>query len=95
LPNVAAALAATRGENALVIYSVHPAPDNNIMPDVGPMPDHPVFVAIPGDKFYNSDLANILKQSGITTLVSSGVSSNIGVLYTAGTAAQRSHGRRR
>ena len=55
------------------------------------MADDPVFIATPGGKLYNSDLDSILKQSGITTLVLSGASWNIGVLYTAGAAAQRGY----
>jgi nicotinamidase-related amidase len=91
LPGVAAALAAARAANATVVYTVHPAPDNMILPDVAPMPTDPVVTATPGDKFYSSDLDNVLKQAGITTLVLTGVSSNVGVLYTAGAAAQRGY----
>ena len=77
LSAVAAGLAAARAANALVVYAVHPAPDNVILPDVAPLPDEIVFVAAPGgDKFFNSSLDDILKQGGITTLVITGFSSN-------------------
>src|SRR5207249_7050594 len=73
LPALAAAISNARAAGARVIYSVHPAPDTNILLDVAPMPDDPVFVAAPGgDKFFNSSLDDYLKQGGITTLVITG-----------------------
>lgn len=88
LPAEEAGLSAARAAKARVVYSVHPAADNNILPDVAPMPNDPVFVAVPGDKFYDSNLDNILRQAGITTLVLTGFSSNNGVLYTAAGATE-------
>ena len=91
LPAVASGLAAARAAKVLTVFSVHPAPDNNILPDVAPLPNDPVFVAIPGDKFFNSNLDTILRQAGITTLVITGIASNVGVLYTAAAATQRGY----
>jgi nicotinamidase-related amidase len=91
VPSVEAGLAAARAANARVVYSVHPAPDNVVDSDLAPLPGDHVFVAVPGDKFYNSDLDSILLQAGITTLVISGVTANVGVLYTAGAAVQRGY----
>jgi nicotinamidase-related amidase len=91
LPGVENGLAAARAANALVVYSVHPAPDSNITPEVAPATGDPIFVAIPGDKFFNSNLDTILRQAGISTLVLTGSSSNVGVLYTAGAAIQRGY----
>jgi nicotinamidase-related amidase len=91
LPAVAAGLTAARAANAHVVYSVHLAPDNNILPDVAPMPNDPVFAAVPGDKFFDSNLDYILRQAGISTLVLTGVSSNSGVMYTAAAATQRGY----
>jgi nicotinamidase-related amidase len=91
LPAVAAGLTSARAGNAHVIYAVHLAPDNNILAEVAPMPDEPVFDAVPGDKFFASNLDYILRQAGITTLVLTGVSSNSGVLYTAAGAIQRGY----
>src|SRR5439155_25637002 len=92
LPALAAAISNARAAGALVIYSVHPAPDTNILLDVAPVPDDPVFVAAPGgDKFFNSSLDDYLKQGGITTLVITGFSSNVGVLYTSGGALLRGY----
>lgn len=91
LPAVATGLSAARAANSLVVYSVHPGSDNEILPDVAPMPDDPIFVALPGDKFFNSNLDDILKQAGVTTLVITGTSSNSGVLYTAAAANRRGY----
>jgi nicotinamidase-related amidase len=91
LPAVASGLASARTANAHVIYSVHLAPDNVILPDVAPMPNDPVFAAVPGDKFFDSNLDYLLRQAGATTLVLTGISSNSGVMYTAGAAVQRGY----
>jgi nicotinamidase-related amidase len=91
LPAVADGLASARAAKALVLYSVHPAPDNNILADVAPMPAETVFAAAPGDKFFDSSLDDVLKQAGTTTLVLTGVSSNNGVMYTAAAAIQRGY----
>lgn len=89
LPAVAAGQAAARAANALVLESIHLPPDIEILPDVAPAPSDIVFAALPGDKFFNSNLDDILKQAGIKTLVLTGQSSNQGVLYTAAAAGQR------
>jgi nicotinamidase-related amidase len=91
LPAVAAGLGSARAANAHIVYSVHLAPDNLIMADVAPMPTDPIFAAVPGDKFFDSNLDYLLRQTGITTLVLSGISSNSGVMYTAGAAVQRGY----
>lgn len=91
LPAIASGLTSARSANALVIYSVHPAPDDVIMSDIAPLPDDPVFTAVPGDKFFNSDLDQILNESGRTTVVLSGISSNSGIMYTAAAAIQRGY----
>jgi nicotinamidase-related amidase len=91
LPAVANGLSAARAANAHVVYAVHLAPDNIILADVAPMPNEPIFAAVPGDKFFDSNLDYILRQAGTTTLVLSGVSSNSGVMYTAAAAIQRGY----
>jgi nicotinamidase-related amidase len=91
LPAVADGLKAARAAKAFVVYSVHPADDNKILPNVAPMPSEPIFVAVPGDKFFNSTLDDLLQQAGATTLVLTGISSNSGVMYTAGAAIQRGY----
>jgi nicotinamidase-related amidase len=70
---------------------LHLAPDNTILADVAPMPNEPVFAAIPGDKFFDTNLDYLLRQTGTTTLVLTGVSSNSGVMYRAAAAIQRGY----
>ncbi|HEV7664661.1 MAG TPA: isochorismatase family protein [Chloroflexota bacterium] len=91
LPAMANALSTARTANAHVIYSVHLAPDNNIVPEVAPLLAEQVFAAIPGDKFFDSNLDYLLRQTGTTTVVLSGVSSNSGVMYTTAAAIQRGY----
>jgi Isochorismatase family len=91
LPAVSNGLASARTANAHVIYSVHLAPDNVILPDVAPMSSDPVFAAVPGDKFFDSNLDYMLRQAGITTVILTGISSNSGVLYTAAAGVQRGY----
>jgi hypothetical protein len=91
VPVIATSLAAARSANGLVVYSVHLAPDNNILDEVAPMSNDPVFAAVPGDKFFDSNLDYILRQAGITTLVLTGISSNSGVMYTAAAVIQRGY----
>ena len=91
LPAVAAGLRSARTANAHVVYSVHLAPDNKIIPDVAPMPNEPVFAAFPGDKFFDSNLDGILRGAGATHLVFTGVLSNSGIMYTVAAAIQRGY----
>lgn len=91
LPTIANGIAAARAANALVVYSVHPAPDDVIMSDIAPLPNDPIFTAVPGDKFFNSDLDQILQESGKTTVVLTGISANSGIMYTAAAAIQRGY----
>jgi nicotinamidase-related amidase len=81
---------ARRRANAHVLYSVHLASDNAIVSDVTPGPTDRVFAAIPGDKFYASDL-DLLRLANASTLVLMGVTSNSGILYTAAAATQRGY----
>jgi hypothetical protein len=91
VPKLAAGLSSARAASARVVYSVHLAPDNVIISDVAPMATDQVFAALPGDKFFDSNLDYLLRQAGTTNLILTGVSSNSGVLYTAGAAAQRGY----
>jgi len=88
LPAVASGLAAARAANVLVVYSQFPG--GIIVDPVAPNPDDPV-VAAGADKFYNTNLDDILKQAGITTVVITGTGSNGAVLYTAFAAFERGY----
>lgn len=88
LPAIASGVTAARAGGALIVYSN--TPGGNILPDVLMMPSDPV-VTSGADRFYNTDLDNILKQNGISTVVLVGTSSDGAVLYTAFGAAERGY----
>jgi len=88
LPGMAALLSRARDANVLVVYTGNPA---NILPEVAPRGDEP-FPATPGpDKFYNSNLDQILKDAGISTVLIVGTSAVSAVVNTAFAAAQRGY----
>jgi len=65
--------------------------DNNTLAAVAPMPGEAVFEAVPGDKFFDSNLDYILKQANTKTVVMTGVLANAGIMYTAAGAIQRGY----
>jgi nicotinamidase-related amidase len=81
LPAAAALLARARAAGATVIYCETPAPGSQILPQVAPQPGDPVVEAH-ADKFFGTDLDQILKSRGIETLVVVGTATNGAVLYT-------------
>jgi nicotinamidase-related amidase len=81
LPAAAALLARARAAGATVIYSETPTPGSEILPQVAPQPGDPVVEAH-ADKFFGTDLDQILRSRGIETLVVVGTASNGAVLYT-------------
>ena len=89
LPKVANLITAARKAGALVVYSRTPgatAADTDIRSEVGRQPGDPVVASGP-DKFINTNLAQILKDKGITTIIVTGVAANGAVMYTASDAA--------
>jgi nicotinamidase-related amidase len=89
LPKVASLVVAARKAGALVVYSRTPgatAADTDIRPEVGRQPGDPVVASGP-DKYIGTNLAQILKDKGITTIIVTGVAANGAVLYTASDAA--------
>src|ERR1700733_2163327 len=89
LPTMKKLLANARAAKAPVIYSIiaH-STTANVMPDVAPLGGEPWVQAGP-DKFINTDLARILKDKGIQTVIVTGTASNGAVLFTAAGAAFR------
>jgi len=89
LPMVAKLLADARSHHASVVYSTVTN---------GSVEDSPAtLAAVPGDpvvsggadKFFNTDLANILKAKNIRTVIVAGTIAPGAVLYTASSAALR------
>lgn len=90
LPAAARLLAKARAAGATVIYSQTPAPGSEILPQVAPQPGDPV-VTSHADKFFGTDLDQILTSRGIRTLVVVGTAANGAVLYTTFDANQRGY----
>jgi nicotinamidase-related amidase len=89
LPTMKKLLADARAAKAPVVYSIIAnSTTADVMPDVAPLPDEPWVQAGP-DKFLNTDLAKILKDKGIQTVIVTGTASNGAVLFTAAGAAFR------
>jgi nicotinamidase-related amidase len=89
LPVMKKLLADARAAKAPVVYSIIAnSTTADVMPDVAPLADEPWVQAGP-DKFLNTDLAKILKDKGIQSVIVTGTSSNGAVLFTAAGAAFR------
>jgi nicotinamidase-related amidase len=88
LPRVAALLKAARAAKALVVYSVVPSNHGTeaVLPAVKPLGTEPVVRSGP-DKFLHTDLAQVLKAHGITTVIPVGTAAEGAVMYTASHAA--------
>jgi hypothetical protein len=89
LPNVQSGLQQARAANATVVYS-DTGPTQTILDAVAPEAGEPK-VSSSADKFFNTDLDNILKNAGVTTVVITGTSSNGAVLYTGYGAVVRGY----
>ena len=82
VPAIAALLDRARQANAFIVYSNSSAPGTTIMPEVAPRPDDPV-VKSNADKFFNTQLDDILRNRGIRTAVIVGTAANGAPLYTS------------
>jgi hypothetical protein len=89
LPAVQAGLAAARSAGVPVLYSV--VGGNPVDPSIAPQPGDVVLTTFGPDKFYNTNLDDILKADGASTLVITGTAADGAVLYTAYEAAQRGY----
>jgi nicotinamidase-related amidase len=89
LPAMKTLLERARAAKMPVVYSViantTPA---DVLKEVAPLPDEPSVLAGP-DKFLRTDLEKILKDKGITTVITVGTASNGAVLFTAAGAVFR------
>ena len=85
LPGVADFLKQARQKNMAVVYA---GSRENILPAVAPMKDEPV-VRSSVDKFYNTELENILRDRNIETVIVIGTTAEGAVLHTATGASLR------
>jgi nicotinamidase-related amidase len=90
LPAAASFLGEARTAGALVVYSKTVNPSDQILPQVAPQPTDRV-VAAKADKFFNTDLDQVLSSHGIKTLLLVGTKSNGAILYTAYEANARGY----
>ena len=89
LPAVKELLTEARAKDVTVIYTHFPATTAaDILKDVAPTASEPV-IAANSDKFLDTDLAKILKDKGIETVITVGTAANGAVLYTASEAGLR------
>ena len=85
LPDIAALLERARESNVLVIYT---GTRSAILPEVAPRDDETVPITSGGNKFFNSNLDQILKDAGITTLLMVGTTAVNAVVNTSFAATQ-------
>jgi nicotinamidase-related amidase len=91
VPKVAKLVGEARAKGMLVIYSIAGtgATPASIVQELGPAPGETILPALGPDKFIGSDLEQMLKARGITTVVAVGTQAQTSVLHTAGAAALR------
>ncbi len=81
LPAIAALLKKARDANVMVVYSDTPTAGSTILSEVAPQPGDPKVTGR-ADKFFGTNLDDLLKAKGIKTVVVVGCASNGAVLYT-------------
>jgi nicotinamidase-related amidase len=88
VPAMKALLEKARAAKATVIYSlIRNSTAADVIKDVAPAGE--ASVTSGPDKFLNTDLEKILKEKGITTVITVGTAANGAVLFTAAGAAFR------
>ena len=88
LPDVATLLGRARDANMLVVYTGTPS---GILPEVAPREGEPIPATMGGDKFFNSNLDQILKGAGITTLLLVGTTAVNAIMNTSFAASARGY----
>jgi nicotinamidase-related amidase len=89
LPAVASGIDAARSAGATIVYSTT-ATGNGLLPDVN-MHSSDEIVTSGADKFFNTNLDDILKQNNISTVVITGTVTNGAVLFTSFGATARGY----
>jgi nicotinamidase-related amidase len=88
VPAIQRLLAKARAANVFVGYSTTQGAE--VLPDVAPREGDPV-IASRADKFFNTNLDQVLKDHGIQTVLMVGAAANGAVMYTAFGAAERGY----
>jgi nicotinamidase-related amidase len=80
-----------RKNSMLVVYSLtHNGNPQDIARELAPLPGEPI-VKSNVDKFYETNLNEILQKNGIKTVIVTGFAANGAVLHTAASAAFRDY----
>jgi len=91
IPNIYDLLTKVRQYGMLVAYSLIPMENpSDIAKQITPLPGDPI-VKSNVDKFYNTNLEEILNEKGIKTVIITGYAANGAVLHTATSAAFRGY----
>lgn len=91
IPNIYNLLVKARQHSMLVVYSLIPtANPSDIAKELTPLSSNPI-VKSSVDKFYNTNLEDILNNNGVKTLIVTGYAANGAVLHTATSAAFRGY----
>ncbi len=88
VPTIQSLLNKARAASVFVGYSTTPGAE--ILSDIAPRDSEPVVTAR-ADKFFNTDLDQILKDHGVQTVVLVGSAANGAVLYTTFGAVERGY----
>jgi nicotinamidase-related amidase len=91
IPALASLLTRARKAGMFVLYSTREPESSNWMPEVAPAPGDPVVKSYGQDRFYNTDLDNMLKAKGITTVILTGWKVSGSVVYTSVGATLRGY----
>src|SRR5262245_46592124 len=84
VPAIASFLPRARAAGVFVLYSVPPGGASPILPEVAPAPGDAVFASEGAqDRFYNTNLDDMLRSRGSTTIVMFGWRENGSVTYTS------------
>lgn len=87
ITNISKLLTKARKNSMLVVYSlIHNGNPQDIARQLAPLPGDPI-VKSNVDKFYKTNLDEILKEKGIKTVIVTGFAANGAVLHTAASAA--------
>jgi hypothetical protein len=90
-PKIAGMLARARKAGMLVVYSTQDANMSKWMPEVKPESGDPLIPSKGQDRFFSTELDNVLKAKGITTVILTGWKVSGSILYTSVGATLRGY----
>jgi nicotinamidase-related amidase len=91
VPKIADLMARARKAGMLVVYSTQEANLSKWMPAVKPETNDPVIPSKGQDRFFSTELDNVLKAKGITTVILTGWKISGSILYTSVGATLRGY----